>query len=81
MPVRRLRMPAGMGVNTLAPSDKVLKYGQSKSNVWWLFLKLLENIEEPGNGQLAAFRCDLKRLTSLTSIPNIALKTVNFWCS
>ena len=27
-----------------------------------------ENIEEPGNDKLAAFRCDLKRLTSLTFI-------------
>ena len=49
MPTRRLRMPAGMDVNTLSPSDKLLKYGQSKSNVGLLFTKLLENIEEPGN--------------------------------
>ena len=80
MPIRRLRMPAGMGVNTLAPSDKLLKYGQSKSNVGLLFTKLLENIEEPGNYYITAFRCDLKRVTSLTSIPNIALETVNFYC-
>ena len=49
MPIRRLRMPAGLDVNTLALSDKLLKYGQSKSNVWLLFTKLLENIVEPGN--------------------------------
>ena len=49
MPIRRLRMPAGMGVNTLAPSDKLLKYGQSKSKIRKLFTKLSENIEEPGN--------------------------------
>ena len=61
MPIRRLCMPAGMGVNTLTPSGKLLKYGQSKSNVGVLFTKFLENIEEPGNDQLAAFRCDLKR--------------------
>ena len=61
MPIRRLRMAAGMGVNTLAPSGKLLKYGQAKSNVGLLFTKLLKNIEEPGNDLLAAFRCDLKR--------------------
>ena len=49
MPIRRLRMPAGMGVNILAPSDTLLKYGQSNSNVGTLFIKLFENIEEPGN--------------------------------
>ena len=49
MLIRRLRVPAGMGVNTLAPSDNLLKYGQSKSNVGLVFTKLLENIEEPGN--------------------------------
>ena len=49
MPIRGLRRPAGMGVNTLAPSDKLLKYDQSKSNVGSLFTKLLENIEKPGN--------------------------------
>ena len=43
------------------PSGKLLKYGQSKSNVGLLFTKLLENLEEPGNIQLADFRCDLKR--------------------
>ena len=75
MPIRRLRMPAGMGVNTLTPSRKLLK-----SNDGLLFTKLLNNIEGPGNDQLAAFRCDLKRYTSLTSIPNIALKAVNFYC-
>ena len=80
MSIRRLRMPPGMGVNTLTPIGKLLKYGQSKSNVKLLFTKLLENLEKPGNVHLAAFRCDLKRLTSLTSIPNIALKTVNFYC-
>ena len=48
MPIRRLRMPAGKGVNTLATSDKLLKYGQSKSNVGQLFTKLFENIKEPG---------------------------------
>ena len=60
MSIRRLGMPAGMGVNTLTPSGKFLKYGQSKSNVGLLFTKLLENLEEPGNNQLAAFRCDLR---------------------
>ena len=49
MPIRRLRMPADMDVKILAPSDKLLKYGQSKSNVGLLFTKLLENIEESGN--------------------------------
>ena len=78
MPIRRLRMPASMGVNTLAPSEKLLKYGHSNSNVGLLSTKLLENIEEPGNDKLAAFRSDLKRLTPLGSIPNLALETVNF---
>ena len=41
--------------------------------------KTLGIFEDPGNGQLAAFRGHLKRLTSLTSILNIALKTVNFY--
>ena len=49
MPIRRLRMTAGIIVNTLDPSDKLLKYGQSKSNVGLLFKELLENIEEPGH--------------------------------
>ena len=61
MPIGRLRVAAGMGVNTLTPSRKLLKYGQSKSNVGLLFTKLLEYIEETGNDPLAAFRCVLKR--------------------
>ena len=28
MPIRRLCVPAGMGVNTLTPSGKLLKYGR-----------------------------------------------------
>ena len=75
-------MPAGMGVNILTPSGKLLKLGQSKSKVFqnpvFLFAKFLECIEDPGNDQLAAFRGDLKRLTSMTSIPNNALKTIDF---
>ena len=73
MPIRRLRMPASLGVNILTPSGKLLKHGQSKEKV---FQRPLECIEDPGNYQLAAFRGDLKRLTSLTSMPNIVLKTV-----
>ena len=38
---------------------------------------ILEYTENQGNDQLAAFRGNLKRLTLLTSIPNIAFKTVN----
>ena len=49
MPKRRLRMPAGMGINTLAPSDNLLKNGQSKSNIGLLFIKLCDNIEGTGN--------------------------------
>ena len=33
----------------------------------------------PGNDQLATFRYDLKQLTSLTLIPNIALNVVKFY--
>ena len=39
----------------------------------------MEYIADPGNYQLANFRGDLKRLTSMTSILNIALKTANFY--
>ena len=74
-------MPAGIGVIILAPSGKLLEDGQSKSNVYQnpvlLFTKLLEYIEDPGNDQLTDFRSDSKRLTSFTSIPNIALKSLN----
>ena len=47
---------------------------KSESKAGLLFTKLLEYIEVYGNDQLAAFRGELKRLASLTSIPNIALK-------
>ena len=61
----------------------MLNRGQSKSKVYQktgrLFTKLFEYIEDLGNDQLAAFDCDLKRSTSLASIPNIALKTKQFY--
>ena len=65
------------------PQWYILKHCQSKSKVCHklgnMFTKLLEYIEDPGNDQLAAIREVLKRLTPFTSIPNIALKTVNFY--
>ena len=52
---------------------------KSLSKIELLFVELLEYIEDPGNYQLAVLLGDLKRLTLVTSIPNIALKTVNFY--
>ena len=64
------------------PGGKLLNRGQSKSKfnqkTGRLFTKLFEYIEDLGNDQLAAFDCDLKRSTTLASIPNIALKTKNY---
>ena len=77
MPFNRLRMPDVMGANILANSGEILNQSKSKTDL--LFTKLLLYIEDRGIGQLAVFRGDLKRLTSLTPIPNIALKTVNFY--
>ena len=44
---------------------------KSLSKTDWLFTKLLEYIENPGNGQLAAFHSDFDTF----NVPNIALKT------
>ena len=54
-------------------------YPSSLSKHGLLFAKLCECVEDPGNEQLASFRGDMKHLTSLPSIPNIALKTANFY--
>ena len=79
MQICRLRMHVCMCVNILTPSNKPVNKSQKsiKTDLW--FITLLEYIENPYNGQLADFRGDLKRLMSLTSIPHIALNTVNFY--
>ena len=69
---------AGMGVNILTPSGKLLKHGQSKSKVFQnpvCFTQISWNILAVQ--EMVSFY--LKRLTSLTPIPNIAFKTINFY--
>ena len=63
-------MPAGMALNILTKSGKILKHDHIKTK---------KTIPDPGTDKLAVFHGDLKRLTSLTSIPNIVLNTVHFY--
>ena len=75
-------MPADISVNIVTLNGKFLKHGhqsQKSLQTGSLFTKLLKNIDDSKNDQLAAIRGDLKRLTPLTSIPNIAFKTVYFY--
>ena len=84
-PQRRLRMPASMRVIILTPVENC-ETGSIKvnflSNTGLLFKKNLWNkFGDPGNDQLASLRYDFKRLTSITSRPNIALNAENFYSS
>ena len=79
MPARRLRMPVGMGVNILTPSGKLLKHGQSKSKVFQNPVCCSQNSYNVLRIKEMTFRGDLKRLTSLTSIPNIAFSLNIFY--
>ena len=75
-------MPAGMGVNILTSSGKLLKHGESKSKVYQNLdccsQNSFEYIEDQGNGQLAVFRYDLRRLTSLMSNTEYCFKDGKF---
>ena len=75
-------MSAGICVNILNPMincKNMANQSQKSTQILLLFTKLLEYIEEPGNYQLEAFCGDLKRLTSLTPIPNIVLNKVKLY--
>ena len=61
MPVRRLRMPVGMGVNILTPSGKLLKHGQSKSKVFQKPVCCSQNSYNVLRIKEMTFRGDLRR--------------------
>ena len=52
---------------------------QKPIKIWFVVGKTLDLIEDPENDQLAAFRGDLKCITSLMSKHKFAFKMANFY--